>query len=159
MHHTDKYSENSSIIWPLWPNGWVFVSELSGSGFESCCSHLTFRFCACFEQGVPWHSGNYRVWIHSEMCTWHDNNIQSNAPYRYVLRTQLNHLASLAKQLSVRFRTKWFWVWVQLQSLKLSVLNLLVHFPVLCKLPVYKLLNYVLLLSQIFCLTSLLFNV
>ena len=21
---------------------------------------------ACFKQGVPWHSGNYRVWIHSE---------------------------------------------------------------------------------------------
>ena len=31
----------------------------------------------CFEQRVPWHSGNYRVWIHSEMRTWHDNNIQS----------------------------------------------------------------------------------
>ena len=25
--------------WPVWPNGWVFVYELSGSGFESC-SHL-----------------------------------------------------------------------------------------------------------------------
>ena len=23
-----------------WPNGWVFVYELSGSGFESSCSHL-----------------------------------------------------------------------------------------------------------------------
>ena len=33
------------------------------------------------------------------------------------LRTQLNHLASLAKWLSVRLRTKWFWVRVQLQSL------------------------------------------
>ena len=21
MYHTDKYSEHSSIIWPLWPNG------------------------------------------------------------------------------------------------------------------------------------------
>ena len=39
--------------------------------------HLNFRFPACFEQGVLWHSGNYRVWIHSEKCTWHDNNIQS----------------------------------------------------------------------------------
>ena len=29
----------------------------------------------------------------------------------------LNHLASLAKWLSVRLRTKWFWVRVQLQSL------------------------------------------
>ena len=30
---------------------------------------------------------------------------------------QLNHLASLAKWLSDRLRTKWFWVRVQLQSL------------------------------------------
>ena len=31
---------------------------------------------ACFEQGIAWHSGNYRVRIHSEMPTWHDKNIQ-----------------------------------------------------------------------------------
>ena len=54
----------------------MFVYELSGCGFESRCSHLNFRFHACFEQGVPWHSGNYRVWIHSETRTWHDKNIQ-----------------------------------------------------------------------------------
>ena len=30
---------------------------------ESSCSHLNFRFRPCFEQGVPWHSGNYRVWF------------------------------------------------------------------------------------------------
>ena len=24
----------------LWPNGWVFLYELSGFGFESSCSHL-----------------------------------------------------------------------------------------------------------------------
>ena len=56
----------------------MFVYNLSGYGFESCCSHLNFRICACFEQGVPWHSGNYRVWIHSETCTWDDKNIQPN---------------------------------------------------------------------------------
>ena len=82
MHRTDKYSQHSSIIWPVWLNGWVFVYELNGCGFESSCSHLNFRFRACFEQEVPWHSGNYRVWIHSETRTWHDENIQSNAPYR-----------------------------------------------------------------------------
>ena len=90
----------------------VFVYELRGSGFESNCSHLNFRFRACFKQGVLWHSGNYRVWIHSETptwqwqehtikCTeqistqntaqsfgqfgswpWHGKNIQSNVPYR-----------------------------------------------------------------------------
>ena len=57
-------------------NDWVFVYELSGCEFESSCSHLKFRFRACFEQGVPWHSGNYRMWIHSEMRMWHENNIQ-----------------------------------------------------------------------------------
>ena len=45
--------------------------------FESRCSHLNFRYRVCFKQGVPWHSGNYRVWIHSETRTWHDKNIQS----------------------------------------------------------------------------------
>ena len=34
MHRTDKYSQHSSIIWPVWLNGWVFVYELSGCGFE-----------------------------------------------------------------------------------------------------------------------------
>ena len=71
---------------PVWPNGWVFVYELSGSGFESSCSHLTFRFHACFEQGVPWHSGNYREWIHSETRTWHDKNIQYNLPSFEIFR-------------------------------------------------------------------------
>ena len=58
-------------------NGWVFVYDLSGCGFEPRCSHLNFRFRACFEQGVLWYSGNYRVWMHSETRTWHDKNIQS----------------------------------------------------------------------------------
>ena len=81
MHRIDKYSQHSSIIWPVWLNGWVFVHELSGCEFESCCSHLNFGFRTCFDQGVPSHSGNYRVWIHSETRTWHDKNIRSNAPY------------------------------------------------------------------------------
>ena len=49
---------------------------------------------------------NYRVRIHSETRTWHDNKVQSNAPYRQVLTTQLNHLASLAKWLSIPLQTK-----------------------------------------------------
>ena len=82
MHRTYKYSPHSSIIWPVWLNGWVFAYELNGCGVESRCSHLNFRFRACFEQGVPWHSGNYRVLIHCETRTWRNKNIQSNAPYR-----------------------------------------------------------------------------
>ena len=44
-------------------NRWMFVYELNSCGFESRCSHLIFRNRACFEQGVPWQSGNYKVWI------------------------------------------------------------------------------------------------
>ena len=77
MHRTDKSSQHSSIIWPVWLNGWVFVCKLSVYGFHSHCSHLKFRYLTGFKQGVPLHLGNYRVWIHSETRTWHDNNIQS----------------------------------------------------------------------------------
>ena len=75
-------SNPQSLSTTIWLNGWVFVYGLSDCGFESCCSHLIFRNGACFEKLVPWHSGNCRVWIHSQTRTWHDNNIQSNAPYR-----------------------------------------------------------------------------
>ena len=40
MNRTDKYSQHTSLIWLAWLNGWVFVSELSGCGFESRCSDL-----------------------------------------------------------------------------------------------------------------------
>ena len=40
---------------PIFYKRYVELStyELSGCGFESSCSHLNFRFRACFEQGVP----------------------------------------------------------------------------------------------------------
>ena len=37
MQRSDKYSQHSSIIWPVWLNGSVFVYEPRGCGFESCC--------------------------------------------------------------------------------------------------------------------------
>ena len=123
MHRTDKFSNYSPIYWQVWPNGWVFVYELSGCGFESRCSDLNFRFCASLEQGVPWCSSNYTVWVHSETSTWHGNKIQSNALYIEVLTTQFNHLASLTKWLSFRLQTKWLWVRMSLQSLKFKILN------------------------------------
>ena len=70
---------NQTLHWPVWVNGWVFVYEVSGCGFESSCSHLNFKCCACFEHRVPLHSGNYKVWIHSKMHTWHDKNIQPSS--------------------------------------------------------------------------------
>ena len=57
---------------PISINVWVFVYELSGCGFESHCSHLTFRYHACCKQGVPWHSGNYlnRRFTQNAYVTW-----------------------------------------------------------------------------------------
>ena len=34
----------------------VFVYQLSGCGFESCCCHLNFRYDASFEKEVPSYS-------------------------------------------------------------------------------------------------------
>ena len=51
--------------------------------------------------------------------TWHDKNIQSNVPYRYVLTTLLSHLASLTKWLSVGLGTKCLWVRVRCSHLRL----------------------------------------
>ena len=78
--------------------GWVFVFELSGCGFQSCCSHLNFRYCVCFEQGIHWESDNCSVdslwgthvtwWEHTDsvktltdIITW---NILSYPPFYYI---------------------------------------------------------------------------
>ena len=44
MHRTDNCSQYSSIIWPVWLNGWVLVYELSGCGFECCCCPKCVRY-------------------------------------------------------------------------------------------------------------------
>ena len=72
-NRTYEYSKLSSIIWPLWPNGWQLVyklrvvvgsnPKLQISRLFRAKSSLTFR--------------QYRVWIHSETRAWHDKNIQS----------------------------------------------------------------------------------
>ena len=41
IHRTYKYSQHSSILWPVWLNGWVIVYKLSGCGFVSCYCRLS----------------------------------------------------------------------------------------------------------------------
>ena len=55
----------------------MFVYELSGCEFKSRCCDLNFRCGACFNKEFLDIKANYRVWIHSETRTWHDNNIKS----------------------------------------------------------------------------------
>ena len=54
MHRTDKCSQHSSIIWPIWLNGLMFVYELSGCGFKSHCSHYFLRFCDVMHPSSLW---------------------------------------------------------------------------------------------------------
>ena len=79
---------------------WVFVYELICCGFESSSSHLYFRFYACFEQEVPWHSSNYRVWIYSETRPWHDKNKQTNTPLNAKINVVKNELPSITINLT-----------------------------------------------------------
>ena len=44
MHRTNRYSQHSLIIRPVWLNGWVFIYGLSGFEFESRGSHEKKRF-------------------------------------------------------------------------------------------------------------------
>ena len=73
MSHTRFQSEST------------LYSCLNVKNVESSCSHFTFRFRACFEQGVPWHSGNYRVWIHSENAyvTWQEHTVKMHRTDKY----------------------------------------------------------------------------
>ena len=119
MHDRDEYSQQISIIWPVWLNGWVFVYELSDCGFKSLL-HLNFRYSSGWSKEFLDFQTNYRVYIHYKTRTWNDKNIQSNAQYRLVLTTRLNHLESLAKCLSVRLGTTWLWVRILLLSHKTS---------------------------------------
>ena len=82
----------------------ILIYELNGCGFKSCCSHLNLRFQACFKQGVPWHSGNHRVWIHSEMHMWHDRNIQST-PYLFYLPTLWGSAGSVIDYCCLKFNS------------------------------------------------------
>ena len=47
------------------------ISKMTATGIEPTTTWLTVRlqtfwYRACFKQGVPWHSANYRVQIHSK---------------------------------------------------------------------------------------------
>ena len=83
---------------------WVVSAYLYG-GIDCICSSWYVRVS-------QWMQTLYLP--ESETHTWYYKNIQSNAPYRWVLTTQLNHLGSLAKWVSVPLRTKWSWVKVPL---------------------------------------------
>ena len=70
------------------------------------------------------HYQKLNVWSHFKFfnlnSTWSECNWTRTQNHLVLKRT-----LSLAKWLSVRLRTEWFWVWVQLQSLHLQISCLL----------------------------------
>ena len=53
MHCKDKYSEHSSVIWPVWLNGWVFLYKLSGCGCESHSFKNKLDYCLFVSHSNP----------------------------------------------------------------------------------------------------------
>ena len=51
MHRTDKYSQHSSILWPVWLNGWVFLYQLSVVGSSPVA--VTYLLCICIVNALP----------------------------------------------------------------------------------------------------------
>ena len=109
MHRTDKYSQHTSLVWPVWLNNWVFVYRLSSCWFEFRCSHLTFRYRTCSNQGVLDIQATIECrftlkCIRDMIVTY----TQMHCTDKYSqITTQLNHLASLVKWLNVSLRTSW----------------------------------------------------
>ena len=107
--HLTVYSKQNSIISSVWLNCCVSICKLSGCrsqsnlffstffgycsgykvGFESCWSHLNFKYGASFEQEVSGHLRNYRVWIHSKTRMWHNKNIHTVKIISFIIKAEI----------------------------------------------------------------------
>ena len=87
----------------------VHLRGLSGFGFKSCCCHLHFRYYACFEQGVVWHSGNYGIWEVvllvgcSQLCL-SSNHIAKFIEYQYLRKESIGILVFFCVELVINRR-------------------------------------------------------
>ena len=79
MNRTDNYPEHSSIIWPVWPSGWVFVYKLSGSGCKTSCSHLNSFFINHYYMQI--NEKDYFIWHNSFFKVNHDHFFLLLIPY------------------------------------------------------------------------------
>ena len=71
----------------------------------------------------------YRVWIDSETCTWHVRTYsQMHRTYKYSQHSSIIWPVWLNDWVSVRLRTKWLWVPVQLQSLNKWICLIFLYF-------------------------------
>ena len=110
---SQNYSLNNMILFPTL----FFLMKLGDCNWIRNHNHLVRkRTLNHLPKLAKWLSCVVSTYLYDEFDCM---SYQSNAVYRKVLTTQHNHLASLAKWLNLRLRTKWLWVQVQLQSLRL----------------------------------------
>ena len=103
-----KFVNEHSTIYPNWPNDWAALWVLICLvHLQSRCNHLNFGYSACFEQGVPWHSGNCKVWIHSEKRKWHGINIQYIHCFAYFIWLSIKWLY-LTKKVCFQATHLWY---------------------------------------------------
>ena len=79
---TTYYVNEHSNIWPNWPNGWVFLYELSSSGFEFSCSHDNWLICDWYSSRATLGISFFRVPTKDDeySINWR-NNIQHCCSY------------------------------------------------------------------------------
>ena len=61
---------------------WLWIV---GSSLITVTQLFYFIYRTCFEQGVPWHSCSYIVWIHSKRVIWHDKILNKWASFYKLL--------------------------------------------------------------------------
>ena len=64
-----KFSKNIGVLYKARDS--LSKQSLLWLYYESRCCHLKNIYRVCFKQGVPWNSGNHRVYVHSKTRTWH----------------------------------------------------------------------------------------
>ena len=121
MRRTDKYSQHSPLIWPVWLNGWVIVYELTLQKEQHWLNLLTPNQCKGFQRNkwMPcylWKLCTYLLWFRRKnpkgMITWAllVFRITNSSPRHLFITTDKTNLHQRAKsRLSTTFKFPKSW--------------------------------------------------
>ena len=127
MYRTEKYSQRSSIVLPVWLNGWVFVYELSGYRFEITLLSIKLQIWGLLQASGPLTfrkatECGFTLKLVRDMIIRYS---QMHRADKFSQHSSIIWPVWLSVRSSVLLWTKSFWFPVQLQSFKLQVLRLL----------------------------------
>ena len=123
--------------------------ELRGWRFKSLCCHFKFRYRAYFKQCVPWHLGNYRVYIDSETRTWYDNRILFEISF-FISFQFVSYYAVYLCKLPVLWLFYDFVIYIYIYMLNIFItwmglsnfFFILLLFQKMCQFTAWKILNF-----------------